>query len=70
MKTAEKKMMTVTARQINTVANEIKTLYPILSKSYAEKAIDVAVNYRGSIEIPANNPLAVEIRELKFSTLD
>ena len=69
MQTKEK-MMTVTARQINTVANELKTLYPILSKSYAEKAVDAAVNHRGSIEIPADNLLAVEIRALRFSTLD
>lgn len=71
MQTAEKpKKMQVTARQINTVALELRNLYPVLAQSYADLAAKVAVNLKGVTEIDSDHPLAVEIRELRFSTLD
>lgn len=60
----EKKMITVTSRQINAAANSIMTGYRILAKDWAEKAVDVAVNHHGTCEIEADSTLARAIKTL------
>jgi len=61
--TEEKRMMTVTARQINEAANSLKgTEYNILYKDWGEQAVDVACNHGGSIEIEYDSALAIQIR--------
>jgi hypothetical protein len=64
MLTAEKKMITVTARQINAAANSIMTGYTILAKDWAKKAADVAVNHHGTCEIEADSTMAAAIKSL------
>ena len=62
MLTAEKKMITVTARQINAAANSIMNGYAVLAKDWAKKAADVAVNHGGKIEIESDSTLARQVR--------
>jgi hypothetical protein len=54
----------VTSRQINEVANKIKPTLPVLSQTYADLAVEVAVNLKGVTKIYADSPLAIEIRSL------
>jgi hypothetical protein len=64
MLTAEKKMITVTARQINAAANSIMNGYAVLAKDWAKKAADVAVNHHGTCEIEVGSTMATAIKNL------
>ena len=54
----------VTARQINQVAIELKSSFPLLSQSYGELAVVVATNGKGVTVLNYDSPLAREIRSL------
>lgn len=63
--TEEKRMMKVTARQINEAANSLKgTEYHILYKDWGKQAVDVACKHGGKIEIEFDSALARSIRGL------
>jgi len=68
MLTAEKKMMTVTSRQINTAANAIIKQFgeeaKALSKDWQRQAIDIACNHHGRTKIEADSTLAGVVKNL------
>jgi len=52
------------ARQINEVSIALKSSFPLLSRTYADFAVEVATNLNGFTVLKKDSPLAVEIRHL------
>ena len=61
---ADDSTVVVSARQINEVAIELKSSFPLLSESYGELAVTVATKKGGFTTIKKDSPLAKEIRSL------